>query len=148
MTSSPLANVDRYLAYAGLGVMIILGIASATSDNLWGRPASDYFIAYSALILSFLGGSLWGKAIYRDQAREPVKLAVWSNVFMLFAFIALLLGLRWPGVGILLLLAGYLGQWFIEYRTYRGMNRFAWYRSLRWQLTIGAMVAHSLAMLG
>ncbi|UJF24596.1 DUF3429 domain-containing protein [Suttonella sp. R2A3] len=148
MTTSPLANIDRYLGYAGLALMLVLAITSAASDQLWGRPTVDYFISYSALILSFLSGSLWGKAIYRDQAKEPVKLAIWSNSFMLFAFIALLLGLQWPGLGILLLLAGYLGQWFIEYRTYRGISRFAWYRSLRWQLTAGAMVAHVLAMLG
>jgi hypothetical protein len=79
------------LGYAGLTPFLLACLLALLGMQDLSRTL---FIAYGAVILSFLGGALWGRVIstpQEDGARLGIAALVGSNVFALLAFAALLL---------------------------------------------------------
>lgn len=66
-------------------VGVLAGFHSPTLEPL------NVFITYSAVILSFLSGSLWANAGHQGMSREAALTMILSNVFCLTAWLALLL---------------------------------------------------------
>ena len=101
------------LGYAGIIPFIVAcGFAVIGLDAF----ASRLFFSYSAIILSFLGGSLWGRIISRQQAQSTTVLTalIASNVFALAAFAALLLISVGPLLPLVLLTAGFVAVLIAE----------------------------------
>lgn len=87
------------------------------SASLFGLYAPYVFIAYSAVILSFLSGALWERSRLSDQARPPAAAILFSNLVALSAWVSLLLIYLMPLMtlfAVVLLMAGFLSLLWVE----------------------------------
>ena len=100
-------------------------------------------IAYGAVILSFLGGALWGLIIGRADADRMGGLLILSVVPSLIGWVSLLL----PPVMALVLLALSSGCWFVV-DTMMAKEKIAppWYPRLRMPLTVIVVCCLALAV--
>jgi len=95
------------------------------------------FVVYSLAILSFLGGTLWG----RVQSLEKPMMArlLVSNGVVVFAVAAVLTAKAW--LAAVALMCGYLALLWYE----RGTEVLPqWYGVMRRNLTLGVVIAHGL----
>ena len=141
---------------------LILGVGGllpffATALAVWfqpeiDNPASGLTIsefalralgAYGAVILSFLGGVRWGKLL-DDEARlrqwGPLTLSVLPS---LIAWGSLLLA---PAAMLLLLMAGFVAQYFLDRLAVKQHELPAWFGRLRLILSSGAVLSLALAL--
>jgi hypothetical protein len=100
-------------------------------------------IAYGAVILSFLGGALWGLIIGRADADRMGGLLILSVVPSLIGWVSLLL----PPVMALVLLALSSGCWFVvDTRMAKEKIAPPWYPRLRMPLTVIVVCCLALAV--
>ncbi|MBR7889059.1 DUF3429 domain-containing protein [Marinomonas sp. A79] len=133
-----------------LGVLGIIPFAAATyiswnNHTFLGFSGFTLFSTYSAVILSFLSGALWGQLIHKDISPLGRFLFISSNVLALAAWASLLIHI--PSLSIALLLLGFMSVFWVEARTLvliRSPN--ARYLNMRFVITIIVCVLH-LAML-
>ena len=125
------------LGYAGL-LPFFLFCAGAWWLTDWPAALSRQgFVIYSLGILSFLGGTLWGRVQQLDDP-NMMKLMV-SNGVVLFAVGAVLTAQAW--LASMMLMAGYMALLWYE----KGSETLpAWYGRMRYQLTAGVVLAHLL----
>ena len=94
-----LPKVMQILGYAGLLPFLIPTLVMVNA--VWGGPglqsaaifdlyAPYVFISYSAVILSFMAGSVWGKWESSENSAMTNAIVVFSNVVALTAWFALL----------------------------------------------------------
>ena len=95
------------------------------------------FVIYSLAILSFLGGTLWGRVQSLDDPMMP-RLVV-SNGVVIFAVAAVLTAKAW--LASVALMCGYLALLWYERGTETLPN---WYGAMRRNLTVGVVIAHTL----
>ena len=138
-------RVARWLGYGGL-----LPFASAAAlvallpAGEWQTLAARVLLAYGAVILSFLGGIVWGLTL-RQVGLAPRLAArefVYSVCPSLLGWAALLMPLR-GGAGLLAacVCAAYVHDALLA--RHHALPR--WFLSLRLQLSLGAVSALSLA---
>ena len=99
------------------------------------------FVFYSAIILSFMSGTLWQK----QASKRQVKLQVLSNIFCLIAFVCLLL----PAFHALIILPiAYAGLLLTEYllRFQQQITLTASYIKMRLILTLFVVLSHISAL--
>lgn len=145
----------QILGYAGV-IPFLLGIYFSTGNFNVGIHKSLPFIAYSAVILSFLAGSLWKvHMIHPCESNEKQRMylehdsfsqqQIVSNIISVLAFLCILIS---PEISLILLALGYLFIWFYE-RRINGINSFDElpenYLSMRTHLTLIVFSLHSLA---
>ena len=144
----------QILGYAGIAPFL-LGIYFSTGNFNVGIHKTLPFIAYSAVILSFLAGSLWKvhmihpcennekQRMYLDHDSFSEQQIV-SNVISVLAFISVLI---LPEISLILLALGYVFIWFYE-RRINGTNSFDElpenYLSMRTHLTFIVFLLHLL----
>jgi hypothetical protein len=116
----------RILGFAGLApfllpaLLMVQGAFSAKgfeSAAVFGLYAPYVFITYSAIILSFLCGALWGKAVSGDCRQSANAVLIFSNLMALSAWSCTLLIYLAPIMSIFavaLLLAGFLAVLLCE----------------------------------
>lgn len=75
----------KVLGYLGL-LPFIICLYLSSETVFWGISTKQAFIAYSAVILSFIAGTIWR----RDTQSYLQKRYIISNVFSLLAFVSLL----------------------------------------------------------
>jgi hypothetical protein len=121
------------------------------SASVLGLYAPYIFIAYSAVILSFLSGALWERERQRSRQAEPNRLAtvtiLFSNFIALSAWACLLLIYVAPIMtvfAICLLLAGFLSLLWVERLTGAAALFSSSYWSMRLRITILVVVLHGL----
>ena len=130
-----LLMVQGYLAGPGL-----------QSTSVFGLYAPYVFIAYSAVILSFLCGTLWAAARVSEPGFLPNAAIVLSNLLTLSAWASLLLNYVAPIMTIFavtLLLAGFLSLLWAERllaRQVGELDRAYW--SMRLRITALVAVWH------
>ena len=135
--------VAALLGAGGLIPFVSLAAAAHLLPQEQSLVALQALIAYGAVILSFLGGIIWGLGIAgfgdgRDKPREALRLTV-SVPPSLFGWLALFLP---HGTGLWLLAACFLMVLSVDLlMTRRGLAP-RWYPALRWRLT--AIVVLSL----
>ena len=109
-------------------VSFYLSIQSLT----WQVQSKLAFIAYSAIILSFIAGTLWSRTDEEKQAKQKVI----SNIFSLLAFLALLVNHQ---LALSLLMVSYVSLLVYETRLAK-VNKQAYlgspYLKMRLKLTI------------
>ncbi|EGR0146803.1 DUF3429 domain-containing protein [Vibrio alginolyticus] len=136
------------LGYLGL-VPFVFSLGLIFTDiSLFNLSGQKFFIAYSAVILSFLSGILWGNGIEHYYHRLSRNVLILSNLFVLLAWGALLQGHKHYAVATLLLAIGYLAVWYAEKRV-RKVEQDAepkGYQGMRSKLTFGVIVMHGLAL--
>ncbi|ELR66585.1 hypothetical protein C942_04283 [Photobacterium marinum] len=113
MNQSPDKIMSR-LAYLGLLPFIISILCIWADKTLFGLSAQKVFIAYSAVILSFLAGILWGNAIDHIKHKLSRNALILSNLFALIAWGVLLHSPESYVISVLVLLFGFVAVWFAE----------------------------------
>ena len=126
------AQYAQWLGYAGL----IPFVFSALFVWIFHGEVQSFTLfalkAYGAVILSFLGGIQWGRAIFKEDVTGYVfglsvlpSLAGWTALFL-------------PDViAFGLLITGFAGQYFYDVKTYKDV----WFLRLRLHLTFGAIAS-------
>jgi hypothetical protein len=110
-TTEPLPRGMLALGWSGL-LPFIGTLALAASQPLWREVALTVFIAYAAVVLSFLGGARWGRGLAGPVSPYRYAEAVLPS---LIGFAALLLAHRpLPALG--LLAGGFLIWLLIDLR--------------------------------
>jgi hypothetical protein len=141
LSALPIPRHSRLLGYAGLlpfaGLAVLVW---ASSDHQ--ADASFALLAYGAVILSFLGGTWWGRNFSVGASAHPGQIAAiaaslcgWSAVLIAY--------FTEPVFGFALLLLGFLGCWIADLVTVR-QNLAYWpvhYMHLRLHLTLGAVIS-------
>ncbi|MCB5162715.1 DUF3429 domain-containing protein [Marinomonas algarum] len=133
-----------------LGVLGIIPFAAATYFSWIGQPflgLSGYtlFSTYSAIILSFLGGALWGQLIHKEINSLGRFLLISSNLLALAAWVALLIGI--PSLSIAILLLGFMSVFWVEARSLKLIRSpNAPYLNMRFVITIIVCVLHLIML--
>ena len=150
------SGLIKTLGYAGtvpfLLPVYLMGQAFLSSKGLqsaalFGLYAPYVFIAYSAVILSFLSGTVWAYARSVDAVVSYCAI-LFSNLVALSAWLSMLLIYIAPIMtlfALCLLMAGYLGLLLIERLLEVPENAGYWH--MRIQLTAVVALAHLAVIL-
>ncbi|MEH6451436.1 MAG: DUF3429 domain-containing protein [Psychromonas sp.] len=143
-------KITKQLGFMGLIPFIgslVLSLQNISVDNInlpnmaWQVDGQFLFIAYSAVILSFMAGTLW----QANQSEKKVKQNIISNVFSLFAFFALLTPTL---IAVVILAFNYLVLFLYESRYVdKQDNISAPYMKMRLQLTLVVVSLHIAAFI-
>lgn len=133
------------LGLAGLIPFVATVAATWLAPIAWQVVAVRAFLAYAAVILSFLGGVQWGMAMCREHPGEAPFRArmLLAMVPSLLAWPALLLH---PLTGAWVLAAGFLLVRFHEVSRDGRTQLPDWYQSLRTLLTLVVLACHGLVI--
>ncbi|MCG6202054.1 DUF3429 domain-containing protein [Psychromonas antarctica] len=130
------------LAYMGL-IPFIVSFYLSIQNMDWSIDTKQLFIAYSAIILSFVAGSLWQAS---EQKKHHNKQVI-SNIFSLFAFLALLVNYH---LALIILAINYLLLFLYESKLVK-LNKQCHihpaYMRMRFQVTLIVILLHSAAYL-
>jgi hypothetical protein len=107
MISLSHTGLIKSLGYAGLLPFAALAISSYFGLSFLGLDAARWFSGYSAVILVFLSGSLWGLFIGKPEARQSLLFLVFSNAMALVAWLALGLAENYYLLCLVVLMLGY-----------------------------------------
>lgn len=133
-------QTKQYLGYLGLSPFLLTFAFGAFSEELFNFPAVKVFIFYSAIILSFIAGTLWRK--HNDKL--SIKLQIFSNIFSLLAFFTLLL----PNyIALVALTKIYLLIMLCEYHFDHTTPENHDYLQMRMHLTALVVLIHIIAFL-
>jgi hypothetical protein len=127
------------IPFALLTITIMLGVEVSSLDP---RGALR---AYGAVILSFLGGAQWGVLLPRNQ--EEVSLSWRYGVSVLPALLSFSCLLAPHALGLVGLVAGFLGLLAYDLSTVHRSLAPGWYGKLRLQLTGAVVVLLTIAAL-
>ncbi len=136
------------LGYLGLLPFLFSLILLFSDTTLFNLNGHQFFVAYSAVILSFLSGILWGNGIDHYYHRLSRNILVLSNLFVLLAWGALLQGHTHYIIATLLLASGYLAVWYAEklIRNVEQETAPKGYQVMRTNLTLGVLLMHFIAL--
>lgn len=155
------SNLTNILGYLGLIPFLVPSYLMAEgfffgaglhSAAIFGLYAPYVFIAYSAIILSFLSGTLWAHARQPDAVPSGDGLLqgtiIFSNLVALGAWASLLLIYIAPIMtlfAVCLLMAGYLGLLLLEGLVIGPQEKQYW--TMRIRLTLVVALTHLMAIL-
>ncbi|MCK8046367.1 DUF3429 domain-containing protein [Shewanella sp. 1CM18E] len=137
-------QIWTWLGYAGLLPFIITTLMIWTGWSLpWLEPVQA-FISYSAIILSFLAGTLWGRVLSLYSVDNVANLLILSNLYALLAWVSLLISM--PAVGLIALAFGYFSLLGVE-KSCQNLPNNTSYRQMRVRLTFVALLTHLMMLL-
>ena len=130
-------NTTRALTWSGL-----IPIALLTLSNLIQVPAwlELLLVAYAALILAFMAGTLWTRHLLGERTRPRLLMA--SNALVLLAWPSILMPTSWASLWLALL----FGIHLLLDEPWRGYGMPGWYRRLR--LAVSSVAIALLAVGG
>ncbi|CAK1943157.1 DUF3429 domain-containing protein [Vibrio crassostreae] len=149
MGTTQTRNIMAKLGYMGLVPFLFGLLLSLTDSQFIGISGETLFITYSVVILSFLSGILWGNGIENFESQSSNKALILSNVIVLVAWLAVLLGEQKEFLTTLILIIGYIAVWRAE-RTMREENQSQGpdgYFDMRTRLTSSVVLMHGIVML-
>ncbi|USH04564.1 DUF3429 domain-containing protein [Grimontia kaedaensis] len=129
------------LTYGALGLIpfIALGILLPVWPDAWQHGLVYAFNSYSAMILAFLSGAVWGMTISGARPDKPTNGLTVGIVFSLVAVGALLMPLPYS---IYLLIVSFAVLFILEVvLMFKGIYPF-WYTMMRAMLTAVVVVCH------
>jgi hypothetical protein len=141
MASNEVTKVNtpswRLLGYLGLIPFVALFVINLFEINVPAIEAKKCFTYYSAVILSFLAGTIWKPTADNSTTKQNII----SNLFSLLAFFSLVIE---HNIALILLAIGYL--WLYGYeRTYLQLdNKLTPYYQMRLKLTLLVFSLHAL----
>ena len=142
-------NTMAKLGYMGLIPFLFGLLLSLTDSQFFSLSGETLFITYSVVILSFLSGILWGNGIENFESQSSNKALILSNVIVLAAWLAVLLGEPQEFLTTLILIIGYIAVWRAE-RSMREENQSEGpdgYFDMRTRLTSSVVLMHGIVML-
>ena len=132
--------LPRTLGYLGLLPFVLLSALIAFGPDESEVRFALAQIGYGAVILSFLGGVIWGRVLADSESPRNTEF-VYSVLPSLIGWVAL----AFPGrIGFGLLAAGFIGALAADHLLGQRKLLPSWYVGLRWVLTI--VVVASLAL--
>jgi hypothetical protein len=145
MTKRSVINV---LGYAGLIPFVITALLVTSNFRTPGLDAILVFALYSALIASFLGGALWGRALGRPTQSITVMALLLSNAIVLLAFAAMFWLALFPLVAVVLLAVCHLLLIWLERGAFAELFTEAesFYANFRLSLTTLVLLCHGLVL--
>ncbi|PMM43491.1 DUF3429 domain-containing protein [Vibrio splendidus] len=149
MATTQTRNTMAKLGYMGLIPFLFGLLLSLTDSQFLGLSGETLFITYSVVILSFLSGILWGNDIENFESQSSNKALILSNVIVLVAWVAVLLGEQKEFLTTLILIIGYIAVWRAE-RSMREENQSEGpdgYFDMRTRLTSSVVLMHGIVML-
>mgnify|MGYP000224030536 FL=1 len=149
MATTQTRNTMAKLGYMGLVPFLFGLLLSLTDSHFIGISGETLFITYSVVILSFLSGILWGNGIENFESQSSNKALILSNVIVLVAWLAVLLGEQKEFLTTLILIIGYIAVWRAE-RAMREENQSEGpdgYFDMRTRLTSSVVLMHGIVML-
>jgi hypothetical protein len=135
-------KTTKILGFMGF-IPFLISFYLSIQSVIWQLESKQIFIAYSAIILSFIAGTIWEKSGQKTHDKQRII----SNVFCLSAFIALLvnqyfalviLGISYP---LLFLYETRLDNLNKQSGIIKG------YLTMRLQLTVGVILLHIIAFI-
>lgn len=147
MTAEEMQRVrlPLWLGMVGLIPFLICTVSAYLLPMIWQALAVEFFVFYSAVLLSFLGGIHWGVAMSLDRCGTRdfnMRLAA-STVSPLLAWPALLLDYHEAAA---ILLVGFWMARFYE-RQQESLERLpGWYQALRKLLNTVVILCHLALM--
>lgn len=135
------------LSFLGLIPFLAASLAELMQAGaLWDVLPLDFLISYGAIILSFMGGVLWGRALHRAESESTTGLLLLSNVFAIFAWFTLLINA--PAWSLGLQMIGFALVLLFEQRLARssGMTAYMGYYRLRTVITTAVIVCELLVL--
>ena len=146
LSDSPAPSTAKWLGYAG--ALPFLGLSAALFwagdgilDIFLPSQLSFALLSYGAIILSFLGGLHWGRAVTcpEDRLILPARMAlIWSVSLSLTGWSALFLPLFWAAA---ILLVGFAAALTADLIWLKKGYWPYWMRGLRVQLSYVAMAS-------
>lgn len=133
-------KISQTLGYMGL-IPFIISLYLSINDTGWQLDAKQVFIAYSAIILSFVAGTLWQTNGETKHDRRKIV----SNIFSLFAFLTLLVN---QNLALTILAANYILLFLYESKLAtlnQESNRNPAYMTMRFRLTCMVALLHCCA---
>ena len=130
-------NTSKFLGYAGLLPFVALLILNFFQQHDWQINLQQAFIFYSAIILSFIAGTLWQK----NDHPIDVSRQILSNAISLLAFACLLMPLN----AVVLLPIGYLLLLIFESLFFDTNVDSDVYFKMRTRLTLSVIFLHGVA---
>lgn len=135
-------RVAHQLGFAGLIPFVVLASGCWFAHPDWLGDFIKGQLAYAIAILSFLGGIHWGATLMSSEltAGQTKKTLAWGVLPALIAWLATMVG----GFGFAVLMAGFIGAYYVDKRL------FAWYRLPEWlirlRFTLTCLVVAILAL--
>ncbi|MBE7561411.1 DUF3429 domain-containing protein [Acidithiobacillus sp. HP-6] len=134
-------RMARILGWAGIIPLILANLGFWKG---YGVVALTLGNMYAAIILSFLGAIHWGLAMNREHSDDAPMLMMWSVIPALWGFFAL----WWSApVALVLLILGFIAQWFADYRINKRLSLPSWFLPLRSGLTAAVISLLGLLLL-
>ena len=124
----------KTLGYLGL-IPFIVCLYLSSEQTIFGVSTQLAFIAYSAVILSFIAGTIW----QRDTKNVHDKRYIISNIFSLIAFIALLTPTK---LALIILALGYICIFIYENSLSKQKEITTDYMNMRFWLTQIVLLLH------
>ena len=149
MSTTQTRNTMVKLGYMGLIPFLFGLLLSLTDSQFLGLSGETLFITYSVVILSFLSGILWGNGIENFESQSSSKVLILSNMIVLIAWVAVLLGEQKEFLTTLILIIGYITVWRAE-KSMREENQSEGpdgYFDMRTRLTSSVTLMHGIVML-
>jgi len=136
------------LGLLGLVPFLVILLPFFGMDRLLSVSIPFLFTCYSATILSFLAGVLWGRVLADDDSLLTFFILIFSNAMALFSWAGLLLYEAFRASSLLLLMLGYLFILLAELRYRRRIfhKLDSGYVRLRVLLTGTVLVLHVFAL--
>ncbi|MGR6870753.1 DUF3429 domain-containing protein [Pseudomonas sp. HK3] len=103
-----------------------------------GVDGTQWFITYSLVILSFMGGTLWGQVV--NQSIDVKRVALASNTVTLTAWFAFLLAST--QAALITFALGFIALYVLEMLVMRHVSRPHYYLGLRLRVTAFVVMAH------
>jgi len=125
------ARTARILGYAGLIPFLVLAFDPLTTEYFSPPLARLWLLGYGAVILSFLGGIVWGRSLDKPEAGIAMIVSILISLVAWAAFILI-------GAEAFWILAG---GFAVALAYDLGADLPPWFRQLRIHLTIGAVIA-------
>ncbi len=148
MTNTPKQTMLQ-LGYVGLVPYVFCLILMIADLQVFQLTGEKMFVAYSAVILSFLSGVLWGNAIDHFSNKLSRSALLLSNLFALIAWGVLLQSESQSKYAIIMLAFGFIAVWFSE-KTIRQVEHEEspkGYQTMRGRLTFGVVAMHGIALI-
>jgi len=130
-----LPRAIHVLGWSGV-VPFALALSAALLRPDWRDAATAAFVAYGAVILSFLGGARWGRGMGAGCGSARCVEAVLPS---LLAFAALLL-IHWPWPALMLLATGFLIWLLLDLRDPLWSPA---YKRMRLEISIVVLALHA-----
>jgi len=131
-------NTKQYLGYLGLAPFVLALTFENWIEEIFNRSSVQVFVLYSAIILSFIAGTLWRK----QNDKLSIKLQLVSNLFSLLAFLALLIPYE---LALITLAIAYVVLLLGEYHCDDAKPKNHHYLVMRLQLTTLVVTMHIIA---